>query len=167
MEFWRHMWVAASSATEAFSTTCTVHIEDCDGWWLSGCHGSVESTGGSSQRCPNCDPCNCGRFHFLSFCLITPNLHYFESILNIACTIRDKWSGNVCYQFLELIRRRKSHQSIHRCAYLVIFGGHSFLLQTRNIIQALFFKGEVGTVNYGILYITTSFHIDRSFHKCG
>ena len=28
-------------ATEAFSTTCAVHIEDCEGWWLSGCCGSV------------------------------------------------------------------------------------------------------------------------------
>ena len=27
--------------TEAFSTTCAVHIEDCEGWWLSGCRGSV------------------------------------------------------------------------------------------------------------------------------
>ena len=26
---------------EAFSTTCTVHIEDCEGWWLSGCRSSV------------------------------------------------------------------------------------------------------------------------------
>ena len=23
------------------STTCAVHIEDCEGWWLSGCYGSV------------------------------------------------------------------------------------------------------------------------------
>ena len=22
-------------------TTFAVHIEDCEGWWLSGCHGSV------------------------------------------------------------------------------------------------------------------------------
>ena len=29
--------VAARCATEAFSTTCAVHIEDCEGWWLSGC----------------------------------------------------------------------------------------------------------------------------------
>ena len=28
-------------ATEAFSTTGAVHIEDCEGWWLSGCCGSV------------------------------------------------------------------------------------------------------------------------------
>ena len=25
----------------AFSTICAVHIEDCEGWWLSGCRGSV------------------------------------------------------------------------------------------------------------------------------
>ena len=25
-----------------FSTTCAVYIEDCEGWWLSGCRGSVE-----------------------------------------------------------------------------------------------------------------------------
>ena len=24
-----------------FSTTCAVHIEDCEGWWLSSCHRSV------------------------------------------------------------------------------------------------------------------------------
>ena len=24
-----------------FSTTCAVHMEDCDGWWLSGCLSSV------------------------------------------------------------------------------------------------------------------------------
>ena len=27
--------MAARCATEAFSTTCAVHIEDCEGWWLS------------------------------------------------------------------------------------------------------------------------------------
>ena len=24
-----------------FSSTCAVHIEDCGGWWLSGCRSSV------------------------------------------------------------------------------------------------------------------------------
>ena len=24
-----------------FSPTCAVHIEDCEGWWLSGCRSSV------------------------------------------------------------------------------------------------------------------------------
>ena len=42
----------AEYATEALSTTCAVYIENCEGWWLSDCHGSVASTGGSSQRCP-------------------------------------------------------------------------------------------------------------------
>ena len=27
----------ARCATEAFSTTSAVNIEDCEGWWLSGC----------------------------------------------------------------------------------------------------------------------------------
>ena len=31
----------ARCVTEAFSTTCAVHIEDCEGWWLSSCRGSV------------------------------------------------------------------------------------------------------------------------------
>ena len=35
----RTYWVAARCATEAF--TCAVHIEECEGWWLSGCRGSV------------------------------------------------------------------------------------------------------------------------------
>ena len=28
--------MAARCATEVFSTTCAVHIEDCEGWWSSG-----------------------------------------------------------------------------------------------------------------------------------
>ena len=27
--------------TETFSTTCAVHLEDCEGWWLSSYHSSV------------------------------------------------------------------------------------------------------------------------------
>ena len=26
--------MAAGCVTEAFSTTCSVHIEDCEGWWV-------------------------------------------------------------------------------------------------------------------------------------
>ena len=33
--------MAARCATEAFSTPCTVHVEDCEGWWLPGCCSSV------------------------------------------------------------------------------------------------------------------------------
>ena len=33
--------VAARCVTEAFSTTCVVHIECCEGWWLFGCRSSV------------------------------------------------------------------------------------------------------------------------------
>ena len=31
----------ARCVTEAFSTICAVHIEDCGGWWLSSCRNSV------------------------------------------------------------------------------------------------------------------------------
>ena len=41
MKFTQYIRVAARCATEAFSTTCAVHIEDCKDWWLSGCHSSV------------------------------------------------------------------------------------------------------------------------------
>ena len=33
--------MAAKCATKAFSTTCTVHIENCESWLLSSCCGSV------------------------------------------------------------------------------------------------------------------------------
>ena len=29
------------AGTRHFSTTCAVHTEDCEGVWLSDCHGSV------------------------------------------------------------------------------------------------------------------------------
>ena len=27
-------WVGPKCVTEAFSTTCAEHVEDCEGWWL-------------------------------------------------------------------------------------------------------------------------------------
>ena len=58
-------------ATEVFSTTCAVHIEDCEGWWPSGCCGSV------AEHCrlkPEVSwvrlPPTAGLFPFLYFCLI-------------------------------------------------------------------------------------------------
>ena len=47
--------MAARCATEAFSTTCAVHIEDCE---AGGCPAVVtqwQSTGSSSQKCPGFD----------------------------------------------------------------------------------------------------------------
>ena len=37
--------------TETFSTTCAVHIVDCEGWWLPGYHGSV------AEHCPGFNSC--------------------------------------------------------------------------------------------------------------
>ena len=33
--------MAARCVTEAFSTTSELHMENCEGWWLSSCHTSV------------------------------------------------------------------------------------------------------------------------------
>ena len=41
--------VAVRCTTEAFSTTCAVHIEDCERWWLSGCRSSVAEHGNSNS----------------------------------------------------------------------------------------------------------------------
>ena len=39
-----HTELAARCATEAFSTTCTVHTEDYEGWRLAGCRGTMEGS---------------------------------------------------------------------------------------------------------------------------
>ena len=57
--------------TEAFSTTCAVHIERVV---RIGGHPAIvaqwQSTGGSSQRYPGFDSRLAGLFTFLSFCLL-------------------------------------------------------------------------------------------------
>ena len=71
--------MAARCATEAFSTTCAVHIEDCGGWWLSGCCGSVAE---HWQLKPEVSwvrlPATAGFFTFLYFRLITSKFIYFQ-----------------------------------------------------------------------------------------
>ena len=75
-------WVAARCVTEAFCTTCAVHIEDCEGWWLSGCRGSVaehwllkpEVSWVRLQVAA-------GLFTFLYFHLITSKFLYADSTL--------------------------------------------------------------------------------------
>ena len=60
-----------------FSTTCAVHIEDCEGWWLSGCCGSVAE---HWQPKPEVSwvwlPVTAGFFTFLYFRLITSKFIY-------------------------------------------------------------------------------------------
>ena len=36
-----HMQWLPGVQLKHFSTTCVVHIEDCEGWWLSSCRSSV------------------------------------------------------------------------------------------------------------------------------
>ena len=69
--------VAARCVTEAFSTTCAVHIEDCEGWWLSDCRSSVAQ---HWRLKPEVSwvrlPVAAGLFTFLYFCPITAKLIY-------------------------------------------------------------------------------------------
>ena len=60
----------ASSRRElnpGFSTTCAVHIEDCGGWWLSGCHSSVAEDWRLKPDVLGTFPGDCWPFHFPLF----------------------------------------------------------------------------------------------------
>ena len=72
--------MAAGCATEAFSTTCAVHIRDCEGWWLSGCRSSVaEHWRLKPERCPGFDSRWLPAFFtFLYFRLVTSKFLYFQ-----------------------------------------------------------------------------------------
>ena len=54
-------------ATEAFSTTCAVHIEDCECRWLSGCRNSV------AEACNLSMLVSCWTFKYITKC--TQTLH--------------------------------------------------------------------------------------------
>ena len=67
-------------ATEAFHTTCAVrHVEDCEGWWLSGCSGSEAK---HWRLKPEVSwvrlPATAGLFTFLYFRFITSKFIYFQ-----------------------------------------------------------------------------------------
>ena len=64
-------WVVARCATEKFSTTCAVPIESCEGWWLSGCRGSMSKHWRLKLEVSWVWlPAAAGLFTFLYFCLI-------------------------------------------------------------------------------------------------
>ena len=66
-------------------STCAVHIEDCEGWWLSGCCGSVaEHWRLKSEVSWVRLPVTGKFFTFLYFHLITPKfIYYGVSVLQI------------------------------------------------------------------------------------
>ena len=72
-------WEAAGYGTEAFSATCAVHIEDCEGWWLSSCCGSVAEHWWLKPEVSWVRlPATAGFFTFLYFHLITSKSIYFQ-----------------------------------------------------------------------------------------
>ena len=65
--------------TEAFSTICAVYIEDCEGWWSSGCCGSVAEPWRLKPEV-SCVRllATAGFFTFLYFRHITSKFIYFQ-----------------------------------------------------------------------------------------
>ena len=64
---------------EAFSTICAVYIEDCEGWWLSGCCGSVAEHWRLKLEVSWVQlPAIASFFNFFYFCLITSKFIYFQ-----------------------------------------------------------------------------------------
>ena len=58
-------WHILRCVTEAFSTICAVHIEECGGWWLSGCRSSVAEHWQLKTDVLGSIPGSCQPFHFL------------------------------------------------------------------------------------------------------
>ena len=50
-----------------YSTTCAVHIQNCVGWWLSGCRSSVAEHRLHKPDVLGSIPSNCRPFHFPLF----------------------------------------------------------------------------------------------------
>ena len=98
MEFWQHILSGCQVHVQwlrHFSTTCVVYIEDCEGWWLSGCRSSVVDSLvvffflmnglgmrlsgralATQARCPGFwFPAIASLFNFLPFCLGVGFLH--------------------------------------------------------------------------------------------
>ena len=64
MAYTEYIYIAATCAAEAFSTTCALRIKDCGGWWLSGCCSSVVRTLGTHVLSPGFDFWQLPAFHF-------------------------------------------------------------------------------------------------------
>ena len=66
------------------ATTCAVHIEDCEGWWLSGCCSSVAEHWRLKPKVSWIRLlAAAGVFFFLYFCLITSKFLYVNIFLKI------------------------------------------------------------------------------------
>ena len=60
-----------------FSPICAVHIEDCEGWWLTIVVAQWQSISCTSQLSWVRFPATAGLFTFLYFCLITSKFLFF------------------------------------------------------------------------------------------
>ena len=114
--------MAARCATEAFSTICAVHVEDCEGWWLSICCGSVaEHWWIKACRCPGFDSRRLPAFFtFLYFCLITSKSRVGGCLSVVAQYVAEHW----------WIKAGVLGSTLSDCRFL-LFSPHIFQLEAR------------------------------------
>ena len=66
-----------------FSTTCAVYIEDCEGWWLSGCCSSVAEHWLHKPGVLGLIAGNCQPFHFPLFLPLSLLQRYIKDFVLI------------------------------------------------------------------------------------
>ena len=111
--------------TVAFSTTCGAHIVDCEGRWLSGCHGSVaEHWRLKPVSWVRLTPTN-GFFTFLYFHLITSIIF---SMREDALSIHDKQSAHKHWKLSQSKdKQTTSSASWCRCTFYLNYSTFSAL----------------------------------------
>ena len=80
-EFWQYI---LSGCHVCNSPTCAVHIEDCEGWWLSGCRSSVAEHWLHKPGVLGLIPGDCRPFHFPVF--LPHNIFNLSVRLHTKCT---------------------------------------------------------------------------------
>ena len=116
--------MAARCATETFSPTCAVHIEDCGGWWLSSCCGSVAE---HWRLKPEVSwvrlPATAGFFTFLYLRLITSKFIYFQR--EARCSEHICWLSVSYYVGVHVIVRASWYMSkLYQRGYAVTIRYH-------------------------------------------
>ena len=165
-----------SDDTYWVDTTCAVHIEDCNGWWLSGCCGSVAEHWWLKPEVSWVRlPVAAGFFTFLYFHLITYLnslhltlwLHSFYQRFILHSTWLYYGSTSLYYQFPRLYFTILGSTSLYLTplqstkAYFILFDSTSIILSRLYFTlldSTSFCRGY--TLYHGVtpLYLTLSYY---------
>ena len=104
--FWQHIHECLPGVRlRHFSTTCAVHIEDCEGWWLSSCRSSVAEHWWLKPSAPSLIPGDCQPFLFL------PQKHLISIYTG-------HWRSKVSLREFHLLTVQGSKSCSQGCCYL-------------------------------------------------